>query len=93
MSFLESNKRQNRVFHADVFFCSEACFVEPKRSKTFKVPLFTHSEYGEKKGPGPATWPPWGCRGVAFFQGFFRGLGGCERLAMALLPGVQDGMI
>ncbi|CAL1170236.1 unnamed protein product [Cladocopium goreaui] len=32
----------------------EACFVEPKTSKTFKVPLFTQNQYGDKKGPTPA---------------------------------------
>mmetsp|Transcript_36993 Transcript_36993/g.58486 ORF Transcript_36993/g.58486 Transcript_36993/m.58486 type:complete len:613 (+) Transcript_36993:49-1887(+) len=35
----------------------KACFVEPKKSTTFKVPLFQNNydgESGEKKGPSPA---------------------------------------
>lgn len=33
----------------------KACFVEPKKSKTFKVPLFKKEYYGgEKQGPSPA---------------------------------------
>jgi len=64
----------------------EACFVEPKTSKTFKVPLFTQNQYGDKKGPTPATW----LGGCPFVHGSLGGLGGCEGFAMVLSPGVDN---
>lgn len=61
--------------------------MEPKTSKTFKVPLFTQNQYGDKKGPTPATW----LERCPFVQGFsLGGVGGCEGFAMVLSPGVDN---
>ena len=46
----------------------------------------TQNQYGDKKGPTPATW----LGGCPFVHGSLGGLGGCEGFAMVLSPGVDN---